>query len=114
MRRLDDRILAARSAPLRPFDLLSDQDVRQLEANLRREAESRGETPGLAQTARAFRAGQPTATTAFDAAHLSNLPVIAGDEVAEYCASFGPDTDPGDVVSVLAPPFDRFFVDFQG
>jgi hypothetical protein len=75
-----------------------------LEADLRGWVEKRGETPGAAQTARAIRAGQPTATDSLDPERLSNVPVIAGDEVAEYCASFGPGTDPGDVVSVLAPP----------
>jgi hypothetical protein len=108
--RLADRIHAAGCAPFRPFDLFSDQDMSQFEADLRAQAESSGETP----TARSLRAGQPTASDSWDGTQLYNVPVIAGDEVAEYCASFGPGTDPGDVVSVLAPPFDRFFVEFQG
>jgi hypothetical protein len=54
------------------------------------------------------------ATESFDAQSLEGIPVVVADEVGEYCSQFGPSTDPGEVLSVIAPPFDRFFVECQG
>ena len=49
----------------------------------------------------------------FDFKRLSNVPVIAGDDVGAYVASFPKGTLMEDVVSSMAPPFEKFFVEFQ-
>jgi hypothetical protein len=60
------------------------------------------------------QASQARAATVFDRAQLKDAAVIAADEVGEYFAGFPLGTQVSDIVSVLAPPFDRFFVEFVG
>lgn len=54
------------------------------------------------------------ATEAFDADELKGVPVFAADDVGHYVASLPEGLDFTDVVNSLAPPFDKFFVEFQG
>jgi hypothetical protein len=54
------------------------------------------------------------ARDAFDFSQLDNIPVIVGDDVAAYASTLPPGTHMDDVVAGMAPPFDRFFVEFQG
>lgn len=44
---------------------------------------------------------------------LHDVPIFVGDEVAAYTASLPVGTDFTDIVLSLAPPFNKFFVDFQ-
>ena len=56
---------------------------------------------------------QPAAVEKLDPAQIAGLPVIAADEVADYCSGLPDGTHIDEVVTTLAPPFDRFFVDMQ-
>lgn len=49
----------------------------------------------------------------FDFKQLSNVPVIVGDDVGTYVASLPKGTHMEDVVASMAPPFDKFFIEFQ-
>jgi hypothetical protein len=60
------------------------------------------------------QASKARATTVFDRAQLQDATAIAADEVGEYFAGFPLGTNVSDIVSALAPPFDRFFVEFVG
>lgn len=61
----------------------------------------------------AFNTRAPVATDLFDMSQLAPVPVIVGDDVAAYAASLPKGTHMDDVVSTMAPPFDKFFVEFQ-
>ena len=61
----------------------------------------------------ALKANDPIAKDRFDFSQLTDVPVIAADDVAAYATSFPKGTNMADVVSSMAPPFDRFFVEFQ-
>lgn len=50
----------------------------------------------------------------FDLSQLGNIPVIVGDDVGSYAVTLPAGTHMSDVVAGMAPPFDRFFVEFQG
>jgi hypothetical protein len=89
--RLYDRLLVDRCRPLRPSDLFTPEELKE---------PRQGSAPG--------------ATESFDATSLENIPVVVADEVGEYCSQFPHETDPGEVLSVIAAPFDRFFVECQG
>lgn len=45
---------------------------------------------------------------------VAGVPVIVADDVARYCQALPVGTDIADVVSTMAPPFNRFFIDIQG
>lgn len=49
----------------------------------------------------------------YDMRKLYNVPVIAADDVAAYALSMPKGTRMDDVVSCMAPPFEKFFVEFQ-
>jgi hypothetical protein len=53
------------------------------------------------------------AAETFDPALLTDAVVVAADEVGQYFVGLPLGTKISDVVSVVAPPFDRFFVEFQ-
>src|SRR2546430_985105 len=57
--------------------------------------------------------GADRAEQVLDPTQLSDALVIAADEAGEYFVGLGARTDISDVVSVVAPPFERFFVDFN-
>lgn len=58
-------------------------------------------------------ANEPTATSVFDIKELDNVPVFAADDVAIYVNTLPSGTKMADVVSSMAPPFDKFFIEFQ-
>jgi hypothetical protein len=60
-----------------------------------------------------FNANDPVAIEPFDMNQLVTVPVIVGDDVAAYAASLPKGTHMDDVVSTMAPPFGKFFVEFQ-
>ncbi len=59
-------------------------------------------------------AEEPVALEQFGVSTLQNCPVFAADDVAAYVESLPEGTDFADLVSSMAPPFKRFFVEFQG
>ncbi len=56
---------------------------------------------------------EPVSTEVFDVKKLDGVPVFAADDVALYTYTLPLGTDFGDVVSSMAPPFDKFFIEFQ-
>jgi hypothetical protein len=50
----------------------------------------------------------------FDPSVLNGVPIIAADDVALYARSLPEGTNFVDIVASMEPPFDRFFVEFQG
>jgi hypothetical protein len=60
-----------------------------------------------------FLRKEPVSTEVFNVSELVGLPVIAADDVALYANSLPEGMDIADVVASMAPPFDRFFVEFQ-
>lgn len=61
-----------------------------------------------------FREGEPVGIPKFDPAALRGVPVFAADDVGRYVMALPKGTDFTDVVASMAPPFDKFFVEFQG
>lgn len=53
------------------------------------------------------------ASEVFDNTLLQDAVVISADEVARYLIGLGPGWNLSDLVSVIAPPFERFFVEFE-
>jgi hypothetical protein len=49
----------------------------------------------------------------FDSSLWNRIPIFVADEVARYFFLLTPPIDYYDVVSSMAPPFDKFFVEFQ-
>ncbi|THJ24509.1 MAG: hypothetical protein CAF45_004880 [Nitrospira sp. CG24E] len=57
---------------------------------------------------------QTVATVRFDPSTFVNTPIFAADDVAIYQESLPLGTTMPDVVASMAPPFDNFFIEFQG
>lgn len=60
-----------------------------------------------------FLASEPTSGRIFDPSTLDNTPIFAADDVATYVCNLPMGTNFTDVVSSMAPPFDKFFIEFQ-
>lgn len=60
-----------------------------------------------------FYGSEPVATEKFDFKSLSGIPVFAADDVGMYALSLSPGINFADVVASMAPPFDKFFIEFQ-
>ena len=60
-----------------------------------------------------FLAAEPVAKEKFDSSHLQGVPIFAADEVALYVNTLPQGTEFKDVVASMAPPFDKFFIEFQ-
>lgn len=56
---------------------------------------------------------QIVAKKTFKSSALEGIPVISGDDVVLYLSTFPRGTNIRDVVATMAPPFDRFFIEFQ-
>ncbi len=116
MSRLYDRVLAYGCRAFRPDDLQPPEPRGEVLA--RRRAAIEQQSPGMsaASVERAlagFSAHEPRAVERFDGAELDGAPVIAADQVAAYCGQLPRPLDMSDLVSAIAPPFERFFVEFQ-
>ena len=61
-----------------------------------------------------FRESEPIAVEEFDVSMIAGAPVFAADEIAIYTSSLPVGTNYSDVVASMAPPFDKFFIEFQG
>ena len=60
-----------------------------------------------------YSRNEPTSTELFDVGELENIPVFAADDVALYMNAQPEGTEISDIVSSMAPPFDKFFIEFQ-
>jgi hypothetical protein len=66
------------------------------------------------QIARAkFIQSEPISTENFDVKELDGVPIFAADDVAIYALSLPAGTDFREIVSSMAPPFNKFFIEFQ-
>jgi hypothetical protein len=117
--RLYDRVVTEGCQPLTAGRLgahggqYRDEDVRrEIKAQLDRPASER-ELDRLVAAA-VGRRETTVVGPRLDPAELEETIVIAGDDVARYFAEFPLDTKVTDVVSSVAPPFPRFFVEFDG
>ena len=62
---------------------------------------------------REFIASEPISSRIVSPSMLDDTPIFAADDVATYVHNLPKPTDFKDVVSSMAPPFDRFWVEFQ-
>jgi len=60
-----------------------------------------------------IRAGEPVSIEEFDYTTLENILVFAADDIGLYTHSLPIGTNMVDVVSSMAPPFNKFFIEFQ-
>jgi hypothetical protein len=118
MSRLADRMLL-RCEPSRASLLLSMVDVDQF--LLKDLSEEFGEQLSdaekhemLEQRRARFIANEPISIDKFNPASLTGVPIFAADEVALYAKTLPFGTDMSDVVATMAPPFNKFFIEFQG
>jgi len=66
-----------------------------------------------AQSRMLGRDKEPIGVYKFIPEHLRDTPIFAADDVGAYTASLPVGTAMQDVVSCMAPPFDKFFIEFQ-
>jgi hypothetical protein len=117
MSRLYDRVLAYGCRAFRPDDLQPPEP--RTEVLARRRALIKQNSPGMSAASvervlANFSAQMPRAVERFEPAELDGAPVIAADQVAGYCEQLPRPLNMDDIVSAIAPPFERFFVEFQG
>lgn len=68
----------------------------------------------LVASARAnYSRNEPVSTEIIGSHEFDNVPVFAADDVALYINTLPLGTNISDVVSSMAPPFDKFFIEFQ-
>ena len=60
-----------------------------------------------------FLASEPISSRIIDSSTLDNTPIFVADDVATYVYNLPKGTNLVDVVSTMAPPFDKFFIEFQ-
>jgi hypothetical protein len=117
--RLYDRVVTEGCQPLTAGrlaahgGLLHDEDVRREIASRLAHPPSERELDRLV-AASAGHAEAKVVGPRLDPATLDEAVVVAGDDVARYFAEFPVGTALGDIVSSVAPPFPRFFVEFDG
>ena len=124
MSRLCDRIRAYGCEAFRPYQLATDRARAEMRAKSRQMFldEATEKLPSTERVKLADYAGSvqaevsnaPIATEVLDPRELEGVPVFAADEVGVYCEELPVGTRVTDVVTTVAPPFERFFVEFQG
>jgi hypothetical protein len=117
MARLADRMLEG-CAPCRPSLLITpeerDEQLREMVLPHLNGPTSPEEIEKLIQRALAkLHQTEPVAKLTFSPSDLQNVPVFAADDVAVYVDSLPMGTQMTDIVASMAPPFDKFFVEFQ-
>jgi hypothetical protein len=60
-----------------------------------------------------FMTSEPIARDICDSTMLDDTPIFVADDVATYVHNLPLNTELSDVVSSMAPPFDKFFIEFQ-
>jgi len=117
MSRLADRMrLECRPArislidgPVRVRETLEKTIVQELGSSMsRRELERR-----VNIACSALLQSEPISDSTFDPSILDDTPIFVADDVATYVCNLPLGTNFADVVSSMAPPFDRFFIEFQ-
>jgi hypothetical protein len=117
MSRLIDRIITGRQ-PVR-LSLIQNRDdmMDGFRAEARKQLGNDAKEEQVSQLATDVWAGffrnEPIEKEPFDISRLADIPVIAADDVAAYGLSLPKGTRMEDVVACMAPPFERFFVEFQ-
>jgi hypothetical protein len=125
MSRLYDRIRAFGCEAFRPFHLATYRGRAELRAASREHILATTEGQGMTEAERekladyagsvqAQVSNDPIATEIFDPAELEGIPVFAADEVGVYCAELRRPVDVTEIVTTVAPPFEHFFVEFEG
>jgi hypothetical protein len=109
-RPLTARVLAEHSAST--FEEFRDAARREIETRLGRSLTDEEAAEVLLASLGRLESNQ--ARDELAPSDLDGAVVIAGDEVGHYFASLPEGTNLGDVVSVVAPPFERFLVEFNG
>ena len=112
--RLLDRLVASGCQPFRIADLFVDTSALESLGRMCEQA-----VPEAAMLGRSRRdlgqwylqTANPTGTVRMDASELEGIPVIAADNVADYCLGLPASTQMGELVTSLAPPFRRCFVE---
>ena len=117
MSRLVDRIID-RCQPVRlSLMLRRDETEVSFRSQAQEELDADAGEEGISKRVRdilaTFHANDPVAKETYDLRRLYNVPVIAADDVAAYALSLPDGTRMEDVVSSMAPPFEKFFVEFQ-
>lgn len=125
MSRLYDRVRGFGCEAFRPYHLSTEGDRAELRAQAReyflKEAKVKGmdeakrtELAEYAGSVQSQVSDSPVATEVFDAIELDGIPIFVADEVGAYCAELPSPTEITEVVTTVAPPFEHFFVEFQG
>jgi hypothetical protein len=115
MSRLLDRLLATGCQPFRVADLFEGTPAleslgRVCERAAPKEAAASGRsTRELGEWF--LHTANPTGTRRMEPSQLHGVPVIAADNVVDYCRSLPVDTQMAELVTTVAPPFGRFFVE---
>ena len=113
--RLIDRIFASGVKPLAYRDLAStDPGYARLRNSLKERDGTSEEEMDEAVTA--FLSSLPVVVEdPFEIELLDGVPVIVADDVARFCyTSMEAGRQMSDAVATMAPPFDRFWIEFQG
>ena len=114
--RLIDRILTEGIAPLEFRDLaVADSGYAHLRSQLKEDDGDMSERE-LDEAVAAFLLSLPrVADDPFDLDLLDGVPVIVADEVEHFCRdALDSPVSMADAVATMAPPFDRFWIEFQG
>jgi hypothetical protein len=118
MARLADRMLEG-CAPCRLSLLVSPEELDAAVRNfIVRKTSLPSDEPELEKLIQIERSRilreEPFGIERFDPSRFDNVPIFAADDVATYVDSLPLGTSIDDVVASMAPPFDKFFVEFQG
>jgi len=110
--------------PLRPYDLATEKGWAESQERMRASLEAKRadfksekafqEFVDYAVSRQAAAEFQPISRESLEPSEIEGVPVIAADEVGAYCRDLPLGYRLGDLVTVLAPPFDEFFVEVQG
>jgi len=115
MTRLADRMLL-KCYPARPSLMEGRSAINDFlrEEFLKQQDGLHGQSVPDLETSRArFYANEPVAKIKFQPDWLDKVPIFAADDVATYTSTLPLGTDFAFVVSSMAPPFDKFFIEFQ-
>jgi hypothetical protein len=117
MSRLADRI-RLECRPARPSLIGGGANIRQrIEKQILEQSKSPMSSDELERRVRTeyskFVASEPISSKMTDSSMLDDTPIFAADDVATYVYNLPKGTDFRDVVSSMAPPFNKFWVEFQ-
>lgn len=117
MSRLIDRLIAMREPCRLSLMLRRDELVDGFQDEARKILGPNAEEEQVSELVANIWAGllrnDPVEIEPFDINRLTGIPVIAADDVATYVFTLPKGTRIDDVVASMAPPFERFFVEFQ-